>query len=64
MPTPVSLMQKVRQNSPFSEGRPATERSTSPSSVNFTALLSRFTRICRMRVASPIHQLCSFSSIR
>ena len=60
MPIPVSLTAKWSTRvslvaSPVSTGigSLASERTTSPRSVNFTALLSRLTRIWRSRVTSP-----------
>ena len=52
-PMPVSRTQKLSAVRPGAPGSPRTVSTTSPASVNFTALLSRFSRICRTRARSP-----------
>ncbi|MNR00809.1 hypothetical protein D3C85_1165930 [compost metagenome] len=54
MPGPVSVTWKLRSALPAP--RPASFRRNTirPESVNLMALLTRLSRICRMRVTSPI----------
>jgi len=58
MPMPVSLTWK-RTDTPVESviSKVSTETSTSPCSVNFTALPMRFVSTCRRRVKSPDHAL-------
>ena len=52
-PMPVSRTAKVSSTLPLASACDATVSTTSPRSVNFTALDSRLSRICRSRVRSP-----------
>ena len=54
IPTPVSPTTMRSHTSSRSMRSTATVTSTSPTLVNFTALDSRLTRICRSRAGSPI----------
>ena len=53
MPMPVSRTTNCTSMRPSSRGAHSTVSCTPPRSVNLTALPSRLTRICRMRVMSP-----------
>ncbi len=53
-PMPVSRTAKVSATCPPGRVSALTVSTTSPASVNFTALLSRFSRICRSRGRSPL----------
>ena len=53
MPIPVSRTQTASRNSPSAVRFPDTVSVTLPSSVYFTALVSRFMITCRMRTSSP-----------
>ncbi len=52
-PMPVSCTANVSSASPFAIGVDVTVSTTSPCSVNFTALASRLSMIWRSRVTSP-----------
>ena len=53
-PMPVSRTAKVSSTAPSRGADAVTVSTTSPCSVNFTALASRLSRICRSRVTSPL----------
>ena len=53
IPTPVSVTWKASRIRPGAAGAVPTSTVTCPAGVNFTALDSRLTRICRNRTGSP-----------